>query len=101
MQVYWASTEYLYTKESSSYGELKGGCVYAFVKAFDAREALNRITSELEKLMLRPIMIEFISPYDQNMEWEDDDMTNHFRGILMEANDSDDVLFDDFYAYKK
>ena len=100
-KIYWSSIEYSYSKNSKEAEKLKGGFVYALIKAYDAREALEKIQSALDNENMIPIEIEYISPYDVNMEWEEEDQTSHFNGLYEEAGKKSDVIFDEFYAYEK
>ena len=47
MKVFWTSIEYKYLKGSINFGVFKGGFVYAFVKAFDVRDALEKFRCEI------------------------------------------------------
>lgn len=99
-KIYWTGVEYSYGKKSDNYKELKGGFVYAFINAIDVREALGKLLKELKKQDLNPLEVEFISPYDEEMEWETNEQTNHYLGLYEEALKSEEVVFDDFYAYE-
>lgn len=99
-KIYWTSIEYNYSKESSKNDELKGGFVYAFVNANDVRDALDKLLKELKSQSLTPIDIEFMSPYDDEMEWETRQETEHFLGLYNESKKTNNVIFDNFYAYE-
>ena len=99
-KVYWAGIEYKYNKASSTKAILEGGFVYIFVKAFDAREVLERLLIELKKKVLTLIEVEFISPYDIEMEWELEKEKKHYLELYNNALKTDLVVFDDFYAYE-
>ena len=100
-KVYWSSIEYSYESKSSEKQKLKGGFVYAFVKSFDVRQALNKLLSKLKQQGKRPIEIEFISPYDKKTEWENSKQEKHYKILYNEARNSSSVIFDTFYAYEK
>ena len=100
-KVYWCGLEYSYLETPSEAVDLKGGFVYAFVYAFDVREALDHLLDVLSNKKLIPVEIEFISPYDLDMEWESEQETKRFLGLANEASESREVLFDDFYAYEQ
>ncbi len=100
-KVYWCGIEYSYKKGSPDFGKLKGGFVYVFVKASDVREALEKILNELNEKHLNPIEVDFVSPYDEDMEWETTDQTSNYTRLFEEASNSTEVIFDDFYAYEK
>ena len=95
MKVYWSSVEYSYSGKKN----LKGGFVYAFVKAFDVREALAKLLAAFDVKKMTPVEIEYIMPYDIDTEWETPEETSKFLEINNVALKSDEVIFDDFYAY--
>ena len=102
-KIYWSSIEFHYkqkpkTKETTI---LKGGFVYAFVKAFDVQDALDMIKRSLKKNKLQPIEIEFIKPYEKNIEWESKELTKNYLNLYKEAKRSSEVIFDNLYAYEK
>lgn len=96
MKIYWSSIEYSYSDNK----DLKGGFVYAFIKAFDAREALKKLLPAFDEKGMVPIEIEFIMPYDVETEWETAKETSNFLKLNKAALKSDEVVFDVFYAYE-
>ncbi|MBC5774899.1 hypothetical protein H8S95_12555 [Pontibacter sp. KCTC 32443] len=100
-KVYWSSIEYKYGDASDNPEKLKGGFAYVFIKAFDVRDALEKISESLDRKGLHPIEIEFISPYDKETEWETSKETKHYKRLFVEALNSSDVVYDDLYAYEK
>lgn len=100
LKIYWTSIEYNYSKKSPQFGKLVGGFVYGFVKALDAREALNKFTDELRHQDIDIKEVDFISPYDIKMEWETEEQANKYIQLYEEAEFLNQVLFDDFYAYE-
>ena len=100
-KVYWCSIEYSYKENPSELVDLKGGFVYSFVSAFDAKEALDKVALAMEDKKLSPVEIEFISPYDPETEWETEEEAERFLGLFNEAEETTEVLFDDFYAYEE
>src|SRR5687767_3512596 len=100
-KVYWSSIEYKYGEPSDNPEKLIGGFTYVFIKAFDVRDALEKITESLDRIGLQPIEIEFLSPYDKATEWETSKETKHYRKLFMDAQNSTKVVFDDFYAFEK
>jgi hypothetical protein len=98
--VYWAGIEYVYTKNSPEYNKLKGGFVYAFVGAKDKNIALNKIKAELKNSHLTPVDIEFISLYDMDTKWNNEEQTKNYIDLFNESQKSDQVFFDTFYAYE-
>lgn len=95
-KIYWTGVEYSYSLNKN----LKGGFVYAFIKAIDVRDALDLLLIRLKQESLIPLEIEFISPYSQEMEWENKKQTKHYSKLYDEALNTDSVIFDDFYAYE-
>jgi hypothetical protein len=100
LKIYWTGIEYGYSKKSPQFGKLAGGFVYGFVTALDAREALNKFTDELKHQDIDIKEVEFISPYDIETEWETEEQAIIFIRLCREAESSNQVLFDDFYAYE-
>ena len=100
-KVYWSSIEYSYEADAEEYGELKGGFVYVFCSAFDVRQALGDIILKLEKEKLKPIEIEFLKPYEEELEWETEGHTNHYLALYREVCRTKKIVFDDFQAYEQ
>ncbi|AUP80090.1 hypothetical protein [Flavivirga eckloniae] len=94
-KVYWSNIEYKHKDKG-----LAGGFVYAFLKATDVREALIKLLIELNNQSLNTVEVEFISPYNEKMEWDTLEQTEHFLSLYQESKKSDNVIFDDFYAYE-
>lgn len=99
-KIYWTGIEYNYSKLSPQFGKLAGGFVYGFVKAVNVKEALNKFTNELKLKNIDVKVVEFIKLYDMKMEWETEEHTNKYIQLCEEAKSSNQVLFDDFYAYE-
>lgn len=100
-RIYWSSVEYIFNEDSPKFGKLKGGAVYAFVKAKDARDSLEKIIKALTDEFLIPVDVEYISIYDTDIEWENDEETSQFMQLYQEAENSNEVIFDVFYEYEK
>lgn len=100
-QLYWGSIEYSYTKKHKQYATLKGGVVYAFFLAQDVREFLAVVEAELKKLQIEIDCVEFVSVYDMDMEWEDEEDNELYKQIGEKAQQTRGVVFDDFYAYER
>jgi len=100
MKIYWTSIEFKFLKESPNFENYKGGLVYAFVKASDAKNALMKFEDSLKENKLRSSDIEFVKPYDEELEWEDDEQTAHFINLYQEAVKNNDVVLDDWYFYE-
>jgi hypothetical protein len=98
--IYWSSIEYSYASKSSQSGKLKGGFVYAFVKALNTEEAISKVTKGLKHQNIEVKEVEFVSPYDIKTEWETEEQRNNFMELYKEAKSSNDVLFDTFYAFE-
>ena len=99
-KLYWANIEYHYEKNSTEYKKLQGGFVYVFLKAFDVQTALKRIIFELKVLKLKPIEIEFISPYDIETEWDTVGQKEKILSICETVQETSDIIFDTFNAYE-
>ncbi len=97
MRTYWTSIEYKHEIENT----LKGGFVYAFVQAKDARSAISKFTDELSSLNLKAIDIEYIKPYEPKLNWQTKEKTHHYLELYRAAKKSKNVIFDTFYAYEK
>ena len=100
LRIYWAGIEYKYGQSFSKNDKLKGGFVYGFVKAKDVRDALNKFDRRLKEEDLIPIEIEFITTYDNEMEWETEEQKVNYCRLISEAQETSEVVFDDFYAYE-
>jgi len=99
-KVFWMGIEYSYMRGSEEYGKLKGGFVYAFIKAYDVREALTKTINRLKEIKLKPIEIEFLKPYEKELEWETLELTNHYLILYEETDKTNEILFDNFNAYE-
>ncbi len=99
-KVFWSSIEYSYLKGSEGFGNLKGGFVYVFTKAYDVKEALANILEEFKGINLEPNEIEFIKPYETELGWETPEQTNHYLSLYNESDSSNETIFDAFYAYE-
>lgn len=101
LKVYWSSIEYIYTNNNSKNIKLKGGFVYCFVSARDAKDAIKKFELALNSMDIAIKSIDFVSTYDLDMEWETKEQTTNFINIFKTAEKTDKVIFDDFYAYQK
>ncbi len=99
METYYTSIDYKYLVGSVNYGKFTGGFVYAFVKAKDAREALEKFCCEMESLDLEVTNVEYISIYDDIL-WDNETSQVKFDGIADQASQTDQVICDLFYAYE-
>jgi hypothetical protein len=100
-KIYWASIEYRYDEKSTESRKLKGGFVYAFIKANDVRDALKNILGELSVLKLSPVEIEFVKPYDKSLGWETPEDTKRYLSLFRLARKTTNVIFSEFYAFEK
>ena len=99
-KIYWAGIEFSYTIQAPEFEELKGGFLYVFIKSSNANEACRHIESALLSKGMKIETLEFISLYEKNMEWETPEQSNHFLELYQEAQNSNDVILDDIYAYR-
>jgi hypothetical protein len=100
-KIYWTSIEYSYDEKSTESKKLKGGFVYAFIKAKDVRDALEGFLVELRELNLSPVEIEFVKPYDKALEWETPADTKRYLSLFREAKKSTNAIFGEFYAFER
>lgn len=99
--IFWSSIEYIYNKGSEDYEKSEGGFVYIFTNAFDVIEVLNKINSEFKKRFLKPVNIEYITPYDIELDWETSEETAYYLSLYNKAKKTGALIFDDFYAYEE
>ena len=97
MNVFWTSVEYKYQSDDL----LKGGFVYAFVKANDAVSAYERIRDVMISKHLTPITWDFFCPYDVETEWASEEESIHYKELYKKALHYNQCVFDEFYAYEK
>lgn len=100
LNIYWSSIEFSYGNNLKSKKKIKGGFVYCFVKAFDAREAIDKFESAIKSRNLKCIKIDYVLIYDENMEWETEQQTQCFIQLYNLAKRKTDVIFDVIYAYE-
>ena len=100
-RIFWTSIEYTYDSDHSSNEELFGGFVYAFVISTNDKEAQNKFIAALGQQKISAIEVHFITPYPDNMEWENHEQTKHYKTLFEKAEKTQDVIFDTFYAYEK
>ncbi|THB79966.1 MAG: hypothetical protein D3926_09590 [Desulfobacteraceae bacterium] len=100
MDVYFSTIEYTYSRKAASYGKYKGGSVYAFVRARDARDALEKFEKRIKALNLEIDRVDFIAMYE-GTPWETKEDQEKFDNLAKEASQADDVICDDFYSYKE
>lgn len=99
-RVYWANVEFTYNEGSSQHGVFEGGVVYAFARAFDAREAILKIEEELEGRDLGVRSVDYIAEYGE-MPWENEDDQLHFDGVSALAGATGKVFLDSFEVYER
>jgi hypothetical protein len=97
MDVFYSDIEYLY-KNIEDKPSPKGGFVLVFVQAFDVREAISKITNELESLDLEIKLISYVAIYD-NIPWENEKEQLKYDNLALQAKNCDHVICDTFYAY--
>lgn len=99
-KLYWSSIEYHYEKNNPEFKKLRGGFVYVYLVAFDVQEALEKILNKLKSIELKPVEIEFISPFDLDTEWDTDEQKATVLSICEEVQRTSDIIFDTFNAYE-
>ena len=101
-KVHWAGLEFTYLEEAPDFGKLAGGFVYGFVKAYDAKQALKKITLELRNQFAVEVKeVEFVSLYDIRTKWETEKETKAYLSLHLKAETSGNAVFDAFHSYKK
>ena len=100
LRVYWSNVEFIYQEVSAQHGIFEGGVVYAFVRAFDVREAILKIEGELDARDLGVRSFDFVTEY-ADLPWEDDDDQLHFNGVAALAGSTGEVFLDSFEVYER
>ena len=100
-RIFWTSIEYTYNSEQSSNKGLVGGFVYAFVSSTEDNEARSKFLSALGQQQMTVKEVDFITPYLDNTEWENEEQTKHYKSLFADAKKTDNVIFDTFYGYEK
>lgn len=78
--MYWVSLEFRFRyKHGDGY---KHGFTYVFLRAKDVPACLSKLTKILEKEELKPVDIEFIKPYPNDMSWSDPARDQHYRNLV-------------------
>src|SRR3954447_23290781 len=98
MEVYWTEIEYRYSKHNPDRSNAKGGFVYAFVIAADAREAIAKFANAMADEALIVERIKYVSPYGDT-SWEKEEDQIRFSNLVKRALPQDRVIFDEFFAY--
>lgn len=99
-QVYWANVEFTYEEGSAQHGLFEGGLVYAFVRAFDVREALDKFEEEFEDRDLGIRAIDYVTPYI-DVPWENEEDQLHFDGVAALAASTTETFLDSFEVYER
>jgi hypothetical protein len=97
---YWTEIEYHYKATHPHRRDLKGGFVYAFVEANDAREALDKFAAAIGAAQLAIHRIVYVSPYEDT-SWQKQEGVRTFTGLVKAARATKEVVFDAFYAFQK
>jgi hypothetical protein len=98
MKIFWTSVEFDIVNPSS-YENCIGGFVYLFFKARDVLDAIPKIKKAIEQEDLEINQIEFISQYDE-VSWDSEKEQIKFDSLAKEAESSEDVVWDDIFAYE-
>ncbi len=97
-RVYWSNVEFVYQTGSNQHGIFEGGVVYAFVRAFDVRDAIRKIEHELDTRNLGVRRFDFVTEYGE-LPWEDEEDQLHFDGVAALAGSTGEVFLDSFEVY--
>lgn len=99
MEIYWSEIEYRYPQPESRNAPLKGGFVYAFVEASDARDALRKFMAAVAAEDLSLDRVVYVSPYGDT-SWPKKEDERKFAKLVSAAKSTNDVIFDEFYAFE-
>jgi len=98
MTIYWTSVEFDIINPAD-YEDCIGGFVYLFLKAEDVQDAMPKIQGVIAEENLRVKHIEFVSPYD-GTKWDTKEDQVLYDGLAKEAEDSDEIVWDQISAYE-
>jgi len=108
LDVYWSSVEFHFAANPDHENTHKGGFVYCFVRAFDARTAIQKIEEAMEEIELDGITqnlmilkVDFIQVYDEDTDWETKEQNEIIDEIVHLAKNSHEVIFDVFHLYEE
>ena len=99
-RVYWANIEFTYEAGSAQHGLFEGGVVYAFVRAYDVRDALDKMEEEFEDRNLGVRAVDYVTEYNE-VPWENGDDQLHFDGVAALAGSTGEVFLDSFEVYER
>jgi len=99
-RVYWSNVEFTYNKGSAQHGIFEGGVVYAFTRAFDARQAILRIEAEFVARGLGMRSVDYVAEYGE-IPWDNDNDQLHFDGVAALAGSTGEVFLDSFEVYER
>ena len=99
-RVYWSNIEFTYQEGAAQHGIFEGGVVYAFVRAFDVREAISRIEEEFNMRDLGVRSFDFVTEYGE-IPWETEDDQRQFDGVAALAGSTGEVFLDSFEGYER
>ena len=100
LRVYWANVEFSYEEGSAQHGIFEGGIVYAFVRAFDVRDAIDKIEEECESRDLAVRAVDYVAEYNE-VPWETEEDQLHFDGVAALAGSTREVFLDSFEVFER
>jgi hypothetical protein len=99
-KIFWSSVAYKYREDHESYPELKGGFVAFLLRAKDARQVLTVMENEFSSMGMDLVEVEFIRPYELDIEWEDEEVGSLYLTIYKRARKTDTIQFHIFHEYR-
>jgi hypothetical protein len=99
-RVYWANVEFTYEKGSAHHGIFEGGIVYGFARAYDVRDALDKIVKEFEDRKLGVRVVDYVTEYNE-VPWETEEDQLHFDGVAALTGSTGEVFLDSFEVYER
>lgn len=100
LRLYWAFVEFSYEEGSAQHGIFEGGTVYAFLRAYDVREAIDRMEEEFEDRNFAIRAVDYVSEY-RDVPWDNEEDQMHFDGVAALAASTRDVFLDSFEVYER
>ncbi len=99
-RVYWANVEFSYEEGSDQHGIFEGGIVYAFARALDVRDALDKIEEEFEDRNMAVRAVDYVTEYNE-VPWANPDDQLHFDGVAALTGSTGEVFLDSFEVYER
>ena len=75
--------------------------MYVFYRTDDVRKMIMSIERRFQAMNLEVKVVEFVKPYDKEMEWDTIENAKHFGDLYKQSIAVDELVLDGFYAYEK